>query len=489
MTGTARFLLPAVVVLGLAGPLAAQDKAPAAPPAADAAGDALLERYRALLGELFPRSVTQVMYSKEYRRPGVLGQRTINTVSDARDYFLLAYPNPGIGHSYFPPAPDPKKPAEPVPGGALGGFAADCVLPHRIKGGGPEAEVLARAAVALAARLGEVDGGDGADGPAGRLLRDMVRRDGWQVLAGAAKLAAFLPGADREWSQALLKVAVPTEAELAAWSQSGLEKELLEAGANHPEVAGLARGLERMYQVPEADLLHFEHTHAFGGASLFRVYIDAPGWSREQVAESFEKVRAAQLKKTGFERDLIPEFPAGTKTYLVRSLLLPVSVEGRGVVTVVESPLIEEVLIREFVKQHPWEGPDLAMSDFVGVKYHQFKLSRGLYLEGGGRNYLRELEEDEPVIYGFRSDAPDPGRGGYMALTMRANCTDCHASESYGWPTIRSLMSSYRTERHQILNDLFVLSPMGQRRWKVRHYSPEEIDQSIRQLASEEAAR
>jgi len=449
-------------------------------PPLDIKGESELSVYVEFLSECYPRIFEDVVYSNEFLNPDTLRERSINTVQEARDYFLDAFrANRSIGSNYFPP---PKSQSEKSLRGRLDGFASDCVIPSLI--------ILRDSGQRISDMLSKMELLASSE----RLIsnvatKQMLRRDIWQVYTSAFTDVPFVTAGPlilkRDlYTEALgapiLLLCRPIDTELKEWDESSLEAEVLNAGGQIPELKEFTEVAADAYQLPDSDLVHFSHTQAYKGASIFRVYIVAPGWSKKEVSELYEKVRKLQASGKPAKRGEIEEFPEGTKTYLVRNALLPYSIKEHQTIEVTETPLIEEVLIREFSKNHPWKGVDMEMSDFVGVRYKQYKLDRHLYVYNKGKAYLREISEDEPVFYGFRTDVPDPGRGGKFAVTMRGNCTDCHASESYGWPTVQSLVMDYRSERLQALNGRMSLQNVSSRKWRIKYISPDDFMKRIK---------
>jgi hypothetical protein len=183
------------------------------------------------------------------------------------------------------------------------------------------------------------------------------------------------------------------------------------------------------YELPtdEDPGLHFQ---AYEGRTFVRIFLTAPGISKEEFFDYWTKV----TKRFGMNVTVsaaVPGLPPGTETVLLRTFGLFLD-DG----SYVDSRMPEEVLVRIF--KYAGATLDAQTSDGLGTLHYQYKLRRNQLLDDPATLGLVRIHDADAQFYGFFAEVPEPGSSEHLTTT-RANCISCHSELLYGASTIFSL--------------------------------------------------
>jgi hypothetical protein len=172
------------------------------------------------------------------------------------------------------------------------------------------------------------------------------------------------------------------------------------------------------------------HYLAYGGRCFVRTFIRAPGMSRAEFLDYWQKV----TRRFGMNVTVsaaVPRLPAGTETVLLRTFGVFLS-DG----SYADSGIPEEVLVRVFKYAEATLDPQT--SDGLGTLHYQYKLRRASLLEEPATLGLTRIKDNDGQFYGFFAEVPEPESSEHLT-TMRANCISCHSELLYGASTVFSL--------------------------------------------------
>lgn len=425
------------------------------------------EAYRQSMGKLFPLKIAGVSFSKEYVAPFQLETRRSGDYLYFRDYAQKVFINNEIAPGEIGLIPSSADPTLPC-------YATDSIVPQLFQYAAQPLGIFDLASLsvleglAFAVKVDEQAMELKSDPSIDWLrYRTIVRRDYWHILSVYLHQSRRADATSEAVDTESIKKKLRGFSSLKNDPAFPISTRVANAMGNKE----IADKLDVAFEVPVNDAVHFEHTQSFVGASIFHAYIYAPGLGREEVGKRYRAAKESMRSEGKIIHGAIEPLPDGTETFLVRTATLPVRFAAEQEelrVELQEIDLVEEILVRKIYRWTAPVRPDESKSDFFNVDFRQYRFDRQKYVRNR-TNYLNEIKNDDPVIYGFRSDAPDVGRGGKMVVTMRANCSDCHQADQVGWPTIRSFSNQYDHPDFQAVNDLFDLKRSEPGRYELRY--------------------
>jgi len=430
------------------------------------AGESIPSEYRSFLVALYPKDFPGVSYSNYYSEPGILAPVRLKTSRDVDRYFTLGFrANKEIDTTTFHLRDQKEKYSR------VDVFPSESIISYRLMKRRESIGEIYKAIEDFSDFLR-------SESVTQDQLFLLMRRDLWLVVAtildmmnSSAELrqeSINRLGENRKILRDAIELCLASPTEVATWRKADFRARMDSVVTlENPEVIDLVEeNFTKGFVIPNAHSIHFEHNVHYAGASISHVSV----WSPNEPASFFESLYWGLRGARSVEFQPM-QFPPDTWTALVRFAVLPTKVVENDLskFELIETPIIDEVILRHYFKSEYTAVANHDASDFRDVKYYQWKLAReGTY--ANGKFQIDAIYEDEPVFYGFHTDAPDLSSGGKLIVPMRFSCTDCHMAQSFGKNITRSFGNSYNMRLQRLSENaegLAELGSLGGNQWTI----------------------